>query len=88
MYGFARPEEMIAIGLEQVTLSHFVDVLDYLLLLKNQTFNFCAVPASMALVFYQPAAFLGNHDPKNRHRYRTHYPIPVKLSANILFFSS
>jgi len=76
-YGFTTPEEMYAEdagdralwALSEMTLnamSHCVDALDYLLLLRNQTvFNFCAIPASMAiatleLCFMNPAVFQRN----------------------------
>jgi farnesyl-diphosphate farnesyltransferase len=76
-YGFTRPEEMYAEGNEERALwalskmtlnalSHCIDALDYLVLLKNQTvFNFCAIPATMAiatleLCFMNPAIFHRN----------------------------
>ncbi|CAG7852928.1 Probable squalene synthase Short=SQS; Short=SS; AltName: Full=FPP:FPP farnesyltransferase; AltName: Full=Farnesyl-diphosphate farnesyltransferase [Serendipita indica DSM 11827] len=76
-YGFKRPEEMYAPeagdkalwALSHMTLnalSHCVDALDYLVLLRNQTvFNFCAIPAVMAiatleLCFMNPAVFQRN----------------------------
>lgn len=76
-YGFKRPEEMYMEGdeeralwaLSKMTLnalSHCIDALDYLVLLKNQTvFNFCAIPATMAiatleLCFMNPAVFQRN----------------------------
>lgn len=76
-YGFARPEDLYAVGneeralwaLSEMTLnamSHCVDALDYLILLKNQSvFNFCAIPAAMAiatleLCFMNPLVFQRN----------------------------
>ena len=80
-YGFKRPEDMYVLNsagktddramwvLSEMTLnalSHCIDALDYLILLKNQTvFNFCAIPASMAiatleLCFMNPAVFQRN----------------------------
>lgn len=80
-YGFKRPEEMYVTGrgdgteeralwaLSHMTLNalgHCVDALDYLVLLKNQTvFNFCAIPAAMAiatltLCFMNPNVFQRN----------------------------
>jgi farnesyl-diphosphate farnesyltransferase len=47
-------------------MSHCVDALDYLIVLKNQTvFNFCAIPAAMAiatleLCFMNPLVFQRN----------------------------
>ncbi|KAG8815290.1 bifunctional farnesyl-diphosphate farnesyltransferase/squalene synthase [Serendipita sp. 401] len=65
-YGFKRPEDLcLAVEKQTVdeqkamwalshmtlnALSHCVDALDYLVLLKNQSvFNFCAIPAVMAI---------------------------------------
>ena len=60
-YGFAHPREMCAPAheeralwaLSEMTLDalrHAVDALDYLTLLRNQSvFNFCAIPAAMAI---------------------------------------
>ncbi|KAF8514473.1 isoprenoid synthase domain-containing protein [Gautieria morchelliformis] len=60
-YGFTHPREMYHLpnedralwALSEMTLDalrHAVDALDYLTLLKNQSvFNFCAIPATMAL---------------------------------------
>ncbi|KIM21135.1 hypothetical protein M408DRAFT_80958 [Serendipita vermifera MAFF 305830] len=80
-YGFKRPEDMYVLdsqgktddramwALSEMTLnalSHCIDALDYLVLLKNQTvFNFCAIPAVMAiatleLCFMNPAVFQRN----------------------------
>ena len=76
-YGFKRPEEMYSPtagdnamwALSHMTLnalSHCVDSLDYLVLLRNQTvFNFCAIPAVMAiatleLCFMNPEVFQRN----------------------------
>ncbi|PVF92996.1 farnesyl-diphosphate farnesyltransferase [Serendipita vermifera] len=80
-YGFKRPEDMYVTGkgdgtedralwtLSKMTLnalSHCVDSLDYLILLRNQSvFNFCAIPAVMAiatleLCFMNPLVFQQN----------------------------
>jgi farnesyl-diphosphate farnesyltransferase len=80
-YGFECPEEMYVTGkgdgtedralwaLSKMTLnalSHCVDALDYLILLRNQSvFNFCAIPAVMAiatleLCFMNPLVFQRN----------------------------
>lgn len=60
-YGFQHPREMCEpskedralCALSEMTLDalrHAVDALDYLTLLKNQSvFNFCAIPATMAI---------------------------------------
>jgi len=76
-YGFKRPEEMHAKDNEEWALwalgkmtlnalSHCVDALDYLVLLKVQiVFHFCAIPATMAiatleLCFMNTAVFQRN----------------------------
>jgi farnesyl-diphosphate farnesyltransferase len=62
-------EERALWALSEMTLnalSHSIDALDYLVLLRNQTvFNFCAIPAAMAiatleLCFMNPAVFQRN----------------------------
>jgi farnesyl-diphosphate farnesyltransferase len=76
-YGFEAQEDMSKGGTEERALwalseiildamRNCVDALDYLVLLRNQTiFNFCAIPATMAiatleLCFMNPAVFQRN----------------------------